>query len=237
MLNYINFFVYTLLVSFVIGSCQSNRNRNSVNQYYLDTIFNKKEGTIEIYTKLNDKKHGEMLIYNDNFIIEEGLFINNRKLIKLTYGEDKEYYGYTYFYNFNDTLYPIGSITYRKKDNKKEQIMCSYFEVFSKDTVYSDETLDLELVGNLGLKSNFRIKVCIGELNEFYEFINNDSTIYLSDSNSINLNIKPKRKGINLITGKIYYFKNKKNITKENMMIDIGIPYIFYKQFYVKGKE
>jgi len=132
--------------------------------------------------------------------------------------------------NQNDTLYPIGSIIFNRKNHQKENIKCSYFEVDAPDTIEFNKPYKINIRGNIGLKNNFKLSLTIGEIDSAYNIMNKKAT-YISEGRELEFEILDYKMGINLITGILSYYENDKDITKEYRVSKIDVPLIFYKQF------
>jgi len=149
-------------------------------------------------------------------------------------GGDSLTAGYTYYYNINDTMVPIGSLVYDKFSFNKEQKMCTYFQVEAPDSIKFGEPYNIKITGNLGLKNDFGLTLTLGELDTLYRL--KEKSKYQSKGKTLDLSILDYNKGINLLTGQISYIQNGKDITKEYNFSHVDFPLIFFKQFVVTQK-
>lgn len=200
-----------------------------------------------INTFSNDVNTGVYKYFANNELnlVQEALYINDKAIVRVDKGkikkEGKDFYGITFFYySYEDsTFLPIGSLTYKDK-NQQEKIQksCTYFETVASDTINYGESYKINIISHLGLIENHSLIFKLGKINENYEFVDSSNVkTFESNSNRLEIRLSQKdySKGINLITGKLKIFKENKDITKQYMIHSINeVPYIFFKQFYVK---
>ena len=206
-------------------------------------------GKLRIMNTFSDDINNGVYKYfgnNDLNIVQKALYIDDKAIIRVDKGEIKEngknYYGISYFYySYKDsTFLPVGSLTY-KNINQQEKIQksCTYFETIACDTINYGEVYKITIISNLGLIESHRLTFKLGKINKNYEFVDN-SNIKTIKSNSNRMDItllkNDYNKGINLVTGKLRIFNEGIDVTNQYMMypIEKEIPYIFFKQFYVK---
>ena len=149
----------------------------------------------------------------------------------------------TYFYvNKEDTSYhAIGSLSYNINDHERRQKSCSYFETFANDTINYDEPYKVKIVSHIGIMEGHNIELYLGEINEDFEFVDSSNVkVFRSENNTLEFSLSQSDYllGNNLLTGKIRVFKNGEDITNQYMIDPIdNIPYIFFKQFFVKSEQ
>lgn len=201
------------------------------NELYFDTVFFPTDNKYEIFTMYGSEKHGVTKIYHNKYgEIGERLYIHNKLMITRELGGDSLTAGYTYYYNLNDTLLPIGSIIYNRDSFKKIDIMCTYFQVEAPDSVTKGQPFKVKIIGNIGLKENFKLSLTLGQLDTSYNLTNKKKT-YSSDGKILEFQILDYKNGINTMTGILSYIENGEDITKKYRISLIDLPLVFYKQF------
>lgn len=188
-------------------------------------------------TYINDLEHGITRFYNkENIITEEYLYIHDKPLV------------YKEFYSFLDTItneyssisafrnHRInkagevsgnGNLVYSTIDNKPiNNESLYYYEKSNKDTISIEENYSSVIYLANGYKWNLRLE--LGEFNKELNFIPEKE--FSSDS-TIELTIKPKHTGLNLVTGLLHAdiqtIIHGKDISAKR-------EYIFYTEFYVE---
>jgi hypothetical protein len=234
-----NIIVLGLFLSLLLLGCNNKKSDNLNNMYssyqkdmYKDTVHNLSDNVLEIFTKYKGEKHGVMHIVDSEFgIIEEQLYLNNKIMVVKGLGGDSLHVGVTYFYNLNDTLFPMGSILYNRNTQEKDQMACSYFELKASDTIEFGKPYEINIIGNIGIKENFNIALTLGEVDSAYNLLDTIET-FISNNRKLTIEINEYQSGINLITGIINYYENGQDVTKDYRISNIDLPLIFYKQFY-----
>lgn len=218
----------------ILGCNYRNNNLTTQNMSLnYDTIYYKSKNMYEVYTMSGNVKHGIMRLYDDRSgLIEEQFYLQDKLIIAKVIGEsDSSLAGYTYYYSYkNDTLYPIGSIFFDTISHQKVDIMCSYFEIDAPDTIEYKKPFKIRIIGNIGIKKNFKLSLTLGEIDSAYNLINKKGT-YISEGKELEFEILDYDMGINLITGILTYYENDRDITKEYRISKIDVPLVFYKQF------
>ncbi len=233
----------------------SNGNLHSI----INFIKGKADGIVMVYsekgnivmrkTYKNNELHGITTKYHKDNNQQDLLFIHYTPIIRVDKGKyiDKNdsAYGESYsYFNHHDSIFvPIGSLMYKLINGQKikDQIFCNYFETIGKDTIENGEVLNIKIISNLGLNKGHQIKLFMGEIGENYNFVDSSNIkVYESNTNILDITISQNQYnlGINLITGKIRVYEKNKDITQDYMISKIdNLPYIFYKQFYIKEKD
>ncbi|NOQ26262.1 MAG: hypothetical protein GQ564_12935 [Bacteroidales bacterium] len=232
--------------------------QNGVIKSIVPFIKGKADGTVKLYyengsldlikTYKDDNLFGLYMTINPKNprIIQKILFVNDEPLIKIDEGNTKvdneEIVGMTYYYycSKDSIYYPIGTLSYDGNKQRRRQIYCSYFETFAADTVNYDESYKMKIVSHIGIMEGHNIELYLGEINEDFEFVDSANVkVFRSEDNTLEINLSQSDYllGNNLLTGKIRVFKNGKDITNQYMIDPIAdIPYIFFKQFFVKPR-
>ncbi|MCG8696914.1 MAG: hypothetical protein MI922_02580, partial [Bacteroidales bacterium] len=204
------------------------------------------DGSLErFFSVVKDKHHGEYRIYNRNNpdLLMKSVYINDKKVIRIEGGFHKTKeecnIGISYFYhNKNNGFNPIGSVVYYCSDSSRKQKSCTYYEIFADKLIEHGETYNVKIHFHIGLLEEFNIKLCLGELDEYFNFVNNqDIDTLISDSNVLTFSLDKNdyKRGVNFLMGKIFIYHKNEDITNRYMMEPVeNVPYIFYKQFYVK---
>jgi hypothetical protein len=215
-----------------MAGCQNpTKQHTSSSGVYFDTVFFLAENKYEVSTMCGIEKHGVTKIYHTKYgEIGERFYVHNKLMITRELGGDSLTAGYTYFYNLNDTLLPIGSIIYNRDDFQKLDIMCTYFQIEASDSVTIGQPYKVKIIGNIGLKKGFKVSLTIGELDTNYKLINVKDT-YTSEGKILELQISDYKNGINTLTGILRYLENGEDITKKYRISEVDLPLVFYKQF------
>lgn len=230
--------LFFLLLLMLLLSCNKIKNNIGKSNLYYDTV-KLKEKQYLVFTKKDSINHGEAKYIKPIGVWETRLYLQDKLIISITYaGDSIKRVKYYYYYRPNtiDTLTLVGVLTESKDNLKKIQKECYYIEDYSKDTINYGEEYEVEIIGNNGRDKDFGMKLVLGDIDSNYHFIG-DTASFSSDSNILKYSYNDYKQGINLITGKLYYIKEGKDITGEALLKDIGLPIIYYKQFYVEGKE
>lgn len=179
------------------------------------------DGNIKLLrTFLNDTANGVTLIYNEEGEIkEEYLYIKGEPIVhKKYYSNEDESFMKIENFERNEKLdfYKNGQLVINKSDNLPEKEMSLYYIIRAKkDTIKINELLELELE-------------VINRYTWNTKFISNDEKLEYegNNNNKIRLEIEPKKKGYNLLLGKLFI---DLDTLKENAHYEFTV----YKEFYV----
>jgi hypothetical protein len=154
-------------------------------------------------------------------LTDKGLFINDSLVVKEEFFYKDDLIKVNVFSKNPGTFQEAGNLLYNKS-GKISLTNSLYFITSSVDSIPLSDSLNVFVNFIAHKEKGSRIAITLGRLNEDLIFLTKEKT-FLSDSLSLSFRFKPKKKGYNLILGKLLYTTVKpKAQVKE---------YVFYHDF------
>ncbi|HLO57843.1 MAG TPA: hypothetical protein VK179_03825 [Bacteroidales bacterium] len=154
-------------------------------------------------------------------LTDKGLFINDSLVVKEEYFYKDDLTKVNIFSKNTGTFQEAGTLLYNKS-GQAGLTNSLYFIIASSDSIPVGDSLNV-LVNFIAHKEKgSRIAITLGQLDEKLAFLTKEKT-FISDSLSLSFRFKPKKKGYNLILGKLLYTTAKPEAQVRE--------YVFYHDF------
>jgi hypothetical protein len=154
-------------------------------------------------------------------LTDKGLFINDSLVVKEEFFYKDDLTKVNVFSKNTGTFKEAGNLLYNKT-GKVSLTHSLYFITSSADSVPVGDSLNVFINFIARKEKGSRMAVTLGQLDENLKFLTKEKT-FLSDSLSISFRFKPKKKGYNLILGKLLYTTAKPEVQVKE--------YVFYHDF------
>jgi len=183
----------------------------------------------EIYSFKDNLFHGPWKRYDKQGTIEdESFFFNGQYFLYIDYLYNRSYIGIAVYRNTDQNqgaLELISLLNFKNGEIMKDS--SDYYYTYTEDTIPYKKANNFKVECYNEGKSGYHVKLVLGELNKNLKFIDSTKTkIFESNDMTIQVPYKPVKKGVDLLTGKLYLINDSTGKQERE--------FLYYHEFYVK---